>query len=866
MKKIFNGVSAGGFILAFSFLTQSSFAQSVEQNQPAEQTVRMAANPGYNKAGKFKRILLGEHYRKEWATPVDIPVINLDTEAGGLTAVKMGGGMQTKSLRLQGADGKEYVLRSVDKDPSKAIVAELRGTFADDIVQDQISSSNPYAPMVVASLAQAAGILHSTPKLVYVERSPRLGEFENIFGGTLCLFEERPAGNEEDNAAYHHSKNIVNSEKLFEKVFSNSDHQVDERSFLKARLFDMLLGDWDRHEDQWVWASFKENEKTFYQPIPRDRDQAFSKLDGVLPYFASRKWMLRKVQNFDYSIRDVNGLNMSGNHLDRNFTTRLTKGEWLAVANELKNALTDQVIDSAFKMMPVAIYNISGSTTKAKLKIRRNHLDEYAKEYYDFLIEQVTITGTKAKEIFEVIRMNDDSTAVNVYKAGNKKEKNELFYHRVFLRSETKEIRLYGLDGNDAFNISGETDKGTLVRVIGGEGKDNIYDKSVVKGPGHYTKIYDNGDNTFNTGNESRTFISNDTLKNDYKRKSFKYDWLAPMQRPGYNPDDGLYVGGGITWKKQQFGKAPYGFMQSIGGNYAFKTSAYTFWYRGIFKEFIGKWDLNLETDINAPNYSRNYFGLGNETEKSVDKKNYYRVRFNQIIAGSSLKREFGKNHAIDAGIGFQSVKVENNDDRFVSTETSKLDSADFGRKNYGMAHIYYQFSTLNNPLYPTKGIKINSGIQFTQNVEEGNKNFVTVSAEIANYKTFGRFTLASHAGVSANLSDDYEFFQANTLGSSTNLRGYSKDRFAGKTSVYQNTELRYRVSTVNAYLVKGNWGLLGFFDNGRVWMPEESSTTWHHGYGGGVWFLPFNKMALTATYGMSKEDNRLSIAAGFSF
>ena len=80
--------------------------------------------------------------------------------------------------------------------------------------------------------------------------------------------------------------------------------------------------------------------------------------------------------------------------------------------------------------------------------------------------------------------------------------------------------------------------------MIGGEGKDNIYDKSVVKGPGHYTKIYDNGDNTFNTGNESRTFISNDTLKNDYKRKSFKYDWLAPMQRPGYNPDDGFYIGG----------------------------------------------------------------------------------------------------------------------------------------------------------------------------------------------------------------------------------------------------------------------------------------------------------------------------------
>src|SRR5678816_534755 len=172
--------------------------------------------------------------------------------AGGLTPMKMGGGLQTKSLRLEGADGKEYVLRSVNKDPSKAIVAELKGTFAEDVVQDQISSANPFAPMVVASLAETAGILHSNPRLVFVPKTTRLGEFENTFGESLCLLEERPSGE------FGNSKNVVNSEKLFEKIFTNSSHQVDEKSFLKARLFDMLIGDWDRHEDQWLWASYKD--------------------------------------------------------------------------------------------------------------------------------------------------------------------------------------------------------------------------------------------------------------------------------------------------------------------------------------------------------------------------------------------------------------------------------------------------------------------------------------------------------------------------------------------------------------------------------------------------------------------------------
>ena len=120
--------------------------------------------------------------------------------------MKIGGGLQTKSLRLKGGDGKEYVLRSVNKDPSKALVSELRGTFAEDIVQDQISSANPYAPMVVASLAKAAGIFHSTPKMVYVPHSARLGEYESAFAETVCLLEERPTGNEENNPAYGYSK------------------------------------------------------------------------------------------------------------------------------------------------------------------------------------------------------------------------------------------------------------------------------------------------------------------------------------------------------------------------------------------------------------------------------------------------------------------------------------------------------------------------------------------------------------------------------------------------------------------------------------------------------------------------------------
>lgn len=861
MKQLFTAIYIAGVLVV------PATASAQMQQDTDDAIKKTSANTDYNKASMFKRIMLGEHYRKEWAKEVDIEILDMDNVAGGLTPIKAGGGLQTRSLRLKGGNGKEYVLRSVNKDPSKAIAQELRGTFAEDVVQDQISSANPYAPMVVAALAEYAGIYHSTPKMVFVPSSKRLGEFAASFEETVCLLEERPSGNEENNPAYGFSKRIVNSEKLFEEIFSDADHQVDEKAFVKARLFDMLIGDWDRHEDQWQWAAFESNDKTIYRPIPRDRDQAFSQMDGFIPQLATRKWGIRKVQHFDYEIRDVYGLNFNGSHLDRSFTTRLDLRDWIRAAEELQDLLTNDAIAAAFREMPDAIYNISGKETVAKLRQRRDDLQQYAVSYYNFLSEQVNITGTNSKEIFEVNRKSDDLTTVKVYKYHKDGERRDILFERTFLNWETKEIRLYGLNGDDAFIVEGEAKKGITIRVIGGKGNDQVTDNSVVKQAGHQTKVYDDENSISDGGKELKQYVSSDSLKNKYNRKGFVFDWLAPTINPGFNPDDGLFLGGGVIFKKQQFGKSPYGYMQTIGANYAFSTGAYSMWYKGIFKEFIGKSDLHLEARYHSPTYTRNFYGLGNETENDEDAdKNYYRVRISEFSFGYSLNRKLGDKHNISFGTTFQSVKVQDNENRFVTSGYSKVDTSVFEREKYTRTQLGYQFNTVNNALYPTKGIKLQTNAACVMNISETEEHYVQLGAEASFYNTKGRFTLASRTGVVTNLGNEYEFFQANYLGGLTNLRGYRRDRFAGKTSVYQNTELRFVAGQFNAYVMKGMWGLLAFADQGRVWMPDEESDKWHHGYGGGAWFMPFNKMALTATYGVSKEDKIVSITAGFLF
>src|SRR5207253_7904216 len=91
--------------------------------------------------------------------------------------------------------GKEYALRSVDKRLGKVLPEILHKTFAEDIVNDEVSMSHPYGAASVAIMAQSADIYHTLPQYVYLPEQPRLDTFNNDFGNNLYLFEQRLSGN-----------------------------------------------------------------------------------------------------------------------------------------------------------------------------------------------------------------------------------------------------------------------------------------------------------------------------------------------------------------------------------------------------------------------------------------------------------------------------------------------------------------------------------------------------------------------------------------------------------------------------------------------------------------------------------------------
>ncbi len=220
----------------------------------------------YSAAGKFKRFLLGDHYRDTWTTPVKVPILNFDEAKGGLEILERGGGQQTYSLKLKANNGKLYSLRSIQKDPSPTLPKPLKYSFADDVVQDQISSSHPFGAFILPLLGDAAGIYHTNPRMVYIPDTEKLGQYRDEFGGVLAMIEQDADEDWSDYKGFGFTENAVSTESVLEDLLDNNENRVDEENLLRARLFDIWIGDWDRHEGQFRWAEFEDNQGKYFRP------------------------------------------------------------------------------------------------------------------------------------------------------------------------------------------------------------------------------------------------------------------------------------------------------------------------------------------------------------------------------------------------------------------------------------------------------------------------------------------------------------------------------------------------------------------------------------------------------------------------
>ena len=343
----------------------------------AKDSVLIAASSLF-KADEVKKLMQGEQYRKAWSTPVKVPVLYLDTLFGGVTIEKEGGGKQTHSLKLKTKNDIELTLRSVNKDP-EALIPEFAKTLGlENIVVDGISAQHPYAAILVAKLADYAKVHHTKPKLVFVPKQKALKNYNDKYGNRLFLLEYET----ESKTNWTKENNVIeilDTDDLQElKLEQKEKLTVAKKALIRVRLFDLLIGDWDRHTKQWGWIVKQENQMLKAIPIAGDRDNAFFSVDGVLPTILSDKNVVPELRPFTSEIDFMPGLVYP---FDQYFLINTSEELFVEQAKQLQQLLTDEVLEQSLSVWPKQIAEIDGEEIISKIKSRRDHLIEYAKQF-----------------------------------------------------------------------------------------------------------------------------------------------------------------------------------------------------------------------------------------------------------------------------------------------------------------------------------------------------------------------------------------------------------------------------------------------------------------------------------------------------
>lgn len=819
-------------------------------------TVNRAANPLLTEIKGLKKLFMGENYRTEWSTPVNMKVLNLKKEKGGLTIVSLGGDPQSTSLRLKDIKGKEWTLRAINKNLTTTLPQAFQGSIVKPTVTEYNSASFPYASLIVPGLLTALGLQTPHPELFYVPDDPAFSFYRKIFADKVCTLDEREPSTD--------GSNTISTAKTFGKMVEDNNHRPVQGVALKARLVDLIVGDFDRHFDQWKWSISDTGKGKIYTPIPKGRDMAFFNAEGLqMKLFTGRA--LPFLKGFKYTMHDMEWLGYGARDFDRLFLNDLDAEEWKQTITLLQSKLTDSVIRKSVNKLPAEVFPAHGETLIKKMINRRNLLPKKGLAYYNFISRKVNVVGSNNREYFKVSNA-DNGLRVKVYARDKGNDTSFIMYDRIFDRAVTQEIRLFGLNGDDLFVIDTAAISKIKIRIIGGKGSDTFDMKGQVE-----NLLYDikSDDNYIRNSSKTKNRFSISPPVNDNSITGFQYNTTKyPRIFLAYNSDVGTVAGIGISKTTHGFRNLPFASDQRLAILYSF-AKAYQLYYKGEFNHVTRNLDVLVKANSLQPGL-QNFFGLGNKTK--VDKTkgtDFYQTRYKTLeIEALFRRRVFDKFHLMGGPYYYQySGSYKKNANNILgSPQQSGLDSAGvFSNKSYAGAKALIHIDNRNSDVFPTRGIHWDNEFIYAAGMKGNSNNFSRFTSDMTVYISQNepaKVIAVLKLGAGRIYSKHFEYFQALPLGNN-NLLGFRQNRFVGSSTAYGSLELKVKLFDINAYTLSGPLGITGFFDAGRVWLRGESSKKLHTAVGGGLYFVPFNLFVVSATAGFSSTDRVFNFSIG---
>ena len=820
----------------------------------AAETKVLVADPTLS-AGPIHRFLLGADYRDLWETPVEFEVLDLSTEAGGLTPLFRVGGAQTFGLALKGADGKSYTFRSLVKEQAQNLHESLRGYAIGRIFQDQQASLHPAATSMVPPLAEAAGVLHNTPRLVVLPDDPALGEFRELFAGRLGTIEEFPTEAADGYEGYKGATEIMKSFDIVTQWLESPDVRIDAREHLRLRLFDFYLGDWDRHANNHRWAKFPDNDS--WVPIPEDRDNAFVDFQGALLSLA-RPFEARLLR-FENDFPSNFGLTTQGWPIHRWFLAELDRSTWMDIANDLRARITDEVIAEAVSLMPDEYKPLSAEKISNTLKARRDKIPQIAERIYRYMSTEVDVQATNQNEHVDLRNVADGQLEVSV----RLENEQAPYFKRTLNTKDTKTVRVYLHGGQNTLVCHGLGRGSVHVDVIGSSLNDSLQGCEGANLRFTETEEIERRKTDLRDAPNPLDKIGLPTL-NIPPQSDRPRDWgsaILPKYIVRANSNEGLVLGGGLTLSKFEFGKKPYGQQHSLSAAASLTEGRLEANYNGVYQHWNPRLRSTLDIGVNDIRQAE-FYGFGNDTSDDGD-SDFFETEQTRANISTGVNYILSSRVDLFSGVELNYGSIDD-DENTLLTQQAPLGVGDFG---WLSVFGGIDFDTRDRSVLNTSGYHLRLEASHSPAVWDADDSFTAIDASMAGFFDVGSRSLLALRLAGRNVSGNFPFQEAAYIGGSTNIRGLDTDRFAGDASVNANVELRHSIGEASAYVARAEYGVFVFADVGRVFLDGEDEDDLHPSGGAGLSISGLDRsFILSLAIAQSEERTSGVFSAGFGF
>ena len=432
------------------------------------------------------------------------------------------------------------------------------------------------------------------------------------------------------------------------------------------------------------------------------------------------------------------------------------------------------------------------------------------------------------------MRRDDGSVDVRLESEGTE------FFSRRFDPRETVELLVYLHGGDDTAIVTGRAPTSILVRIIGGNGKNDLVDSSTVGGRAHPTRLYDIGTVKGISYGKDTSF---DRRPWEYVHDSLvpaRHDdagSLAPIASLREHRTLGLTPRLGMSKYSYGFAKRPYSTMIAVEGEYA------TLFHAGRASVTA---DKRLESSpLHFTMFAQmsdfelvSFGGYGNATTRPVVVGDFYDARQRQWLVRPAVALAIGEKLDVSLGPEFQHSSTDSTPNRYLSANRP-YGFGTFNQAGLSLGATYKLFAapdseggehTHHRAIVEATARHFPSMLDLRSAFEDA---AVTASAA-STLPLPTRPLLVVRAGA-RKVFGDFPFYEAAMIGGEGTTRYIDPQRYAGDAALFATSELRVPLAHFKL-MVPFRAGVLGLAEAGRVYVDGNSPGGWHARTGGGVW------------------------------